>query len=343
MKAVVLQGARELRTETVPDPVLEPHGIIVQVRACGICGSDLHVYKKGGEPGIIFGHEFSGDVVEVGREVKDITRGMRVTAVGYKPCGQCYWCSQGKGHRCSHMALLGYQFPGAMAEYVFVPSAVVGRTVFPLPEELSYEDGASVEPLSISFFSVNRAQPKKEASILVIGLGVIGLYAIQVLKALGVDRVMASGRRPSRLAAAKALGADPVLNAAVEDTVGSLLEATNQMGFDTVLECVGSQLTFDQSVTLARGGGKIMLVGVYEEPLTWDPRPVITKNLTLIGCLGGNFPAAIELLRTGRVQATPLISHRFPLDQAPEAFRVQLQDPSAIKVMIKPWGDGGAR
>jgi len=336
MKALVLHGARDLRTETVPDPLLEPHGIIVKVKACGICGSDLHVYKKGGPEGTIFGHEFSGDVVEVGAQVKDIPPGMRVTAVGFKPCGQCFWCAQGKGHRCSDMALLGYQFPGAMAEYVHVPYAVLGRTVFPLPEGLSYEDGASVEPLSISYFSVNRARPKGEESFAVIGLGVIGLNALQVLRAMGASRVKAAGRRPARLQAAEALGADKVVDAAKEDTVAVLMEAVNGMGFDTVLECVGSQKTFDQSVALARGGGKVMLVGVYEEPLTWDPQPVIAKNLTLIGCLGGNFPASIELLKTGRVRAAPLISHRFPLNQGSQAFKVQLNDPSASKVMIEP-------
>jgi 2-desacetyl-2-hydroxyethyl bacteriochlorophyllide A dehydrogenase len=336
MKAAVMHGARDIRTETVPDPVLEPHGVIIKVKACGVCGSDLHVYKRDGQDGTIFGHEFSGDVAEVGAQVTGLTPGMRVTAVGFKPCGNCFWCLQGKGYRCSDMALLGYQFPGAMAELVHVPFAVLGRTVFPLPEELTYEDAASVEPLSISYFSVNRAQPKDNESIAIIGLGVIGLNAVQVLKALGVSQIVASGRRPSRLEAAKAFGADIVINAAEEDAVKAVMAATGKMGVNTVVECVGTQATFDQSLAMARGGGKIMLVGVYEEPLTWDPMPVIAKNLSLIGCLGGNFPASIELLRSGQVSAKPLITHRFSLDQAAEAFKVQIQDPGAIKVMIKP-------
>jgi 2-desacetyl-2-hydroxyethyl bacteriochlorophyllide A dehydrogenase len=336
MKAAVLHGAKDIRTEFVPDPVLEPHGVIIKVKACGVCGSDLHVYKRDGQEGTIFGHEFSGDVAEAGSQVTGIATGMRVTAVGFKPCGNCFWCAQGKGHRCSAMALLGYQFPGAMAEYVHVPLAVLGRTVFPLPDELTYEDGASVEPLSISYFSANRAQPKENESIAVIGLGVIGLNVIQVLKALGVSQILAGGRRPSRLEATKAFGAYIVIDAAKEDTVKAIMEVTGNMGVNTVVECVGVQTTFDQSVALARGGGKIMLVGVYEEPLTWDPQPVIAKNLSLIGCLGGNFPASIELLKNGKVSAKPLITHRFPLDLAAEAFKVQLQDPGAIKVMIKP-------
>lgn len=333
MKAAVMHGAQDIRTENVPDPVLQPHGVIIKVKACGICGSDLHVYKRD-EQGTIFGHEFSGDVVDVGSKVTGITPGMRVTAVGFEPCGKCFWCAQGKGHRCSDMALLGYQFPGAMAEYVHIPYAALGRTVFPIPETLSYEDAASVEPLSISYFSVNRAQPKPDESVAVLGLGVIGLYALQVLKSKGVTKILASGRRDSRLEAAKICGAGMVIDAAKDDAAEAAMSMTDKMGVNTVIECAGVQATFDQSIAMARGGGKIMLVGVYEHPLTWDPMQVIAKNLSLIGCLGGNFPASIDLLKSGQVSANPMITHRFPLDQAAEAFRTQLTDPGAIKVMF---------
>jgi len=336
MKAAVLHGAKDIRTETVPDPVCESHGIIIKVKVCGVCGSDLHVYKRDGQDGTIFGHEFSGDVVEVGSQVQGIKPGMRVTAAGFSPCGKCFWCREGKMHRCSNMALLGYQFPGAMAEYVHVPFATLGRSVFPLPNELTYEDGASVEPLSISYFSVNRAQPKENDVIAVIGLGVIGLYAIQVSKAMGVGKILASGRRPSRLETAKMCGADMVIDAAKDDTVKAMMEPTSNLGVNTVVECAGTQVTFDQSVAIARGGGKIMLVGIYEEPLTWDPLSVISKNITLIGCLGGNFPSAIEFLKSGKVKTKNIVTHIFSLDEAAKAFQAQLYDPKAIKVMIKP-------
>lgn len=335
MKAAVLCGEQDIRVQNVHDPVCEPHGVIIKVKLCGVCGSDLHVYKKDEGKGTIFGHEFSGDIVEVGSGVQGITTGMRVTAVGFSPCGKCYWCQQGKSHRCSDMALLGYQLPGAMAEYVHVPFAALGRNVFPLPEELSYEDGASVEPLSISYFSVNRAQPKENEIVAVIGLGVIGLYSIQVLKAMGVAKILASGRRPSRLGVAKNCGADLVIDAAKEDAAKIIMEATGSLGVNTVIECAGKQETFDESVAITRGGGKIMLVGVYEESISWDPISVLRKNLTLIGCLGGNFPAAIELLKSGKAKTKGMITHFFPLDDTAQAFRAQLTDPTAIKVMIK--------
>jgi 2-desacetyl-2-hydroxyethyl bacteriochlorophyllide A dehydrogenase len=336
MKAAVLHRAKDIRTETVPDPVCESHGIIIKVKVCGVCGSDLHVYKRDGQDGTIFGHEFSGDVAEVGSQVQGIKPGMRVTAAGFRPCGKCFWCREGKMHRCSNMALLGYQFPGAMAQYVHIPFAALGRSVFPLPEELSYDDGASVEPLSISYFSVNRAQPKENETIAVIGLGVIGLYAIQVLKAMGVTKILASGRRPARLETARICGADLVIDAVKDDAVKAIMEATSNLGVNTVVECAGMQATFDQSVAMVRGGGKIMLVGIYEEPLTWDPLHVISKNITLIGCLGGNFPASIELLKSGKVKTKNMITHIFSLDEAAKAFQVQLQGGGAIKVMINP-------
>ncbi len=336
MKAAVLHGACDIRTEEVADPVLESHGVIIKVKACGICGSDLHVYKRDGHEGTIFGHEFSGDVVAVGSGVADIRTGERVTAVGFRPCGQCFWCKQGKTHRCSDMALLGYQFPGAMAQYVAIPFAARGRNVFPLPADMTYEEAASVEPLSISYFSVRKGQPSEKDTAAVLGAGVIGLNAIQVLKAMGVSKVLASGRRPSRLQAAKACGADLVVDAAFDNVVEAIAKGTDGMGVNIVVECAGKQQTFDEAIDIARGGGKVLLVGVYEQPLSWDPLKAMGKNITLVGCLGGNFPASIDLICSGKVNVKPYITHSFPLEEAAQAFRVQLEDKGAIKVMLKP-------
>jgi len=336
MKAAVLRGPQDIRTETVPDPKVEPGGVIIRVKACGVCGSDLHVYREEGHEGTIFGHEFSGDVVEVGTGVSDIRIGERVTAVGFRPCGTCFWCREEKPHRCSNMALLGYQIPGAMAEFVSIPFAALGRNVFRLPQELTYEDGATVEPLSISLFSVKRAQPKERDTVVVLGAGVIGLGAIQVLKAMDVSRVLAAGRRASRLQAARDCGADLVVDAASEDVLEAIMAGTSGVGPDIVVECAGSPDTFRQAIDMVRGGGKIMLVGIFEQPFAWEPREVIIKNLTLIGCLGGNFPGAIDLLKSAKVNTRSFVTHRFSLDKAAEAFRVQAKDPEAIKVMIIP-------
>ena len=336
MKAAVMHRAREIKIEEVAYPVLEPAGVIIKVNTCGICGSDLHEYKRDGNEGTIFGHEFSGDVVEAGSQVTGITAGMRVTAAGYRPCGKCFWCRQGKGHRCPAMALLGYEFPGAMAQYVHVPLAVLGRTIFLMPDELTYEEGALAEPLSVSYYSIQRAKPKESETVAVIGLGIIGLCAVQVLKSMGVARIIASDLKPARLAAAKICGADVVINAAKEDVVKKAMEVTGDMGVNTVVDCAGMQATFDQALSMVQARGKIIMIAVHEEPLKWDPISVISGNISMIGCRGGSFPAAIDLLKRGKVKSGHLISHTFPLDKAGEAFQVQLNDPQAIKVMIKP-------
>jgi threonine dehydrogenase-like Zn-dependent dehydrogenase len=335
MKAAILRGPQEIRIENVPKPMVEPDGIIVRVRACGICGSDLHVYKQSGQEGTIFGHEFSGDVSEVGSQVTDLAVGDRVTAVGFRPCGKCFWCLQGRSHRCSDLALVGYQLPGAMAEYVSIPMARMGKNVFKLPDHLSYEVGATVEPLSIALFAVRKAQPKETETAIVFGAGIIGLNSIQVLKSMGVSRILVSGRRPSRLKAAQICGASLAVDAAHSEVVKSIMDAASAVGGDLAIECAGVQETFDQAVEVVRGGGRIMLVGIYEQPLTWDPIRVISKNITLVGCLGGNFPGAIDLLQKGLVDPRPLISHVFPLDKAQEAFQMQIGDQEAIKIIIK--------
>jgi len=336
MKAAVLHGACDIRIEDRPKPIVEPDGVLVKVKACGICGSDLHPYKLGERQGTIFGHEFSGDVVEVGANVVEIREGERITGVGYRHCGQCYWCQQGQFHRCSALALLGYELPGALAEYVLIPRAQLGRTVFRLPAALTYEEGATVEPLSVAVYAVRRAQPQAEGTAVIIGAGMIGLCVVQVLKALGVSRVIVSGRRAKRLEAARESGADLVIDAAAEDAVLMVQEATSGMCADIVVECAGSPTTFQQAIDVVRGRGKIMLVGVYEESVRWDPGIAINKNVTLVGCLGGNFPRAIELLETCEVNTKTLITHEFPLDKAREAFETQLNAQDAIKVMVNP-------
>jgi threonine dehydrogenase-like Zn-dependent dehydrogenase len=335
MKAAVLRGPNDIRIEEAADPVLEPDGIIIRVRACGICGSDLHIYKQSGQEGTIFGHEFSGDVIQVGSQVTDLAIGERVSAIGFRPCGKCFWCSRGKAHRCSDLALVGYQLPGAMAEYVSIPAARVGRNVFKLPDNLSYEVGATIEPLSIALFSVRKAQPKETDTAVVFGAGIIGLNSIQVLRSMRLSKILATGRRPARLQAAKTCGASLALESDSE-VIKTIMEATSGLGADLAVECAGVQETFDQAVEVVRGGGRIMLVGIFEKPLTWDPLKVISKNISLAGCLGGNFPGAIDLLQKGLVDTSPLISHAFSLDKAQEAFQVQLRNPEAIKVIIKP-------
>ena len=334
MRGAIIRGKCDIRVETVPDAQIEPGGIIVKVKTCGICGSDLHPYRLGERLGIISGHEFSGDVVEVGEGIDDIKVGDRVSAVSYRPCGACYWCKQGLPQRCSNLSMAGEHFAGAMADYILVPNAHLNLNVFKLPDNLSYEEAATIEPTAVSSFAVRRAKVQPENTVAVIGAGIIGLGIIQILKANGVSKVIASARRESRLKAAAISGADLVIDAATADPVQATIDATDGLGVNVVFDCAGSPSTFQQSLEMVRGGGKFIMVALYEQPITWNTYIAISKNITLLGILGGHFPSALEYLASGKVNTKPLITHQFPLDQVQEAFEKQVNSPDAIKILI---------
>jgi threonine dehydrogenase-like Zn-dependent dehydrogenase len=354
VKAATYYGAGDIRVEDVSDPNLEADGVIIQVKACGICGSDLHPYKVGGyieagfvQPGLIMGHELSGDVVEVGANVSDIKKGDRVTTASILPCGECGSCQEGQFSRCSSMKVLGFQMPGAFAEYVSIPLAIVSQTIFPLPDKISYEVGATVEPLSVGVNAAKRAQPTAGDTVAILGAGMIGQCTMQAFKALGVAQVIVSETSKKRLEVARATGADIVINAAEEDSILRVREMTSGMGADIVAECAGTPITFQQAIGMVRGGlqqafeterpdGKIMLVGVYEQPIQWAPISVINNSVRMIGCFAGAFPPAIELLRIGKVDTKPLISHEFTIENTREAFETQLNTDESLKVIIKP-------
>ena len=349
MKAAVYYGPGDIRVEDVQDPELETDGIIIRVKACGICGSDLHPYRISGlmEPGMIMGHEFSGEVVSVGQNVSGIQKGDRVTAASIQPCGDCQWCNNKETHRCLNMRVLGFHMPGAFAEYVSIPLALIDQTVFLLPDDMSYEAGATIEPLSVGEHIVRRAAPTSGEIVVILGAGAIGLFAVQIFKAAGVAKIIVSEVSPNRLKMAEAMGADRVIDAVREEPAQQVLAATSGVGADIVVECAGVPGTFQQAVEMLHGGmqqafeteradGRIMLTGIFEQPVQWSPNSVIRKSARMIGCYAGSFPQAIGLLKAGKVQTEPLITGEYPLDSAVDAFKAQADAGNSVKVLIKP-------
>ena len=337
MNAAVLRNARDIVIKDVPEPVVEPDGVIIKVKACGICGSDLHLYKTGAPAEWIPGHEFSGDIVDVGSRVTGVKTGDRVVAMCGRGCGECCWCRQGQWLRCSRMSLLGYGIPGAFAEYVSVPYFQLDTYAARLPDSLSYEVGATAEPLSVALYSVSRAQPNTGDTVVVIGLGIIGLCIIQVLKTLGITGIIVSGRRSVRLKLAKTAGADTIINAASDNIVPVVQEKTSSKSADIVFECAGTAETFEQSFRMVHNGGKVALVGLYEQPVTWNPATIVSHDIDIIGCgLRFDLPGAIDLITSGQVDTEPYISHEFPLEGIREAFETQLTADDAVKVLVKP-------
>ncbi len=340
MKAAVFRE-KNFTFEDVPYPTLEPNGVIVKVAAAGICGSDLHFFERGGRPGgsgTIMGHEFSGDVVEVGAEVKGVKKGDRVVAMSGKGCGECYWCQRGEFIKCAKLGFIGYAMPGAFAEYVHVPNFRMGQYCAKLTPKISYEDAATAEPISVAWYAVTQMKPRPDEICVVIGLGVIGLAVVQILKSMGVQTIIASGRREERLRVARESGATVVVDAAKEDVVAAVAEnAKNGRGADVVFEVAGFTETFQQALKMVHRGGRIDLVGLYGEPVTWSPNVLVGQDVNLFGCgLKWDLPGAIELIKAGKVNPGSLVTHQFPLAQANEAFQVQQKDPKAIKVLLKP-------
>ena len=334
MKAAVWRGVRDVRVENVPDAKVEPGGVLVKVNHCGICGTDLHHYNLGTCQGIIFGHEFSGEVVGVGTGVEGINIGDHVTDIGFRSCGKCNWCKQGAPQRCSNLLIFGENVTGAMAEYISLHDAKLNQNVFKLPANMSYEESATIEPLAVSSFAIRRAKVQPENTVAVIGAGIIGLGIILILKANGVSKIIASARRASRLNAARESGADLVIDAAAEDTVQIIKDATDGQGVDVVFDCAGNQATFQQGLEVVRRGGKFNMVALYEQPFDIDTGKIISKNIALLGIMGGHFPSAIEYMASGKVNTRSLITHHFPLDQVKEAFETQIREQDAIKVLI---------
>ena len=339
MKAAVFHGPMDIKIEEVDKPKMRDDRILVNVKACGICGSDLHMYKldlftnilcwrldNGGIPG----HEFSGEVVEVGSKVQDIHVGDRVAAM----------------------------FLGGMAEYALVPP-LAGRTMAKLPPEVSYEEGATLEPLANSLHAALKGNPAKGENAMVFGAGIIGLGVIQCLKALdvGLNKIIAVDVSDLRLEAAKRIGADEIINAAVDDSYEKVMEMVGSAplmfqpkqvtpAVDIVYDCVGyikdrpEPLVIQKAMQMSREiTGRIVVHGIFEENVTLDLEPMVLKQVDILGSFGF-FPPdveqSLELIRTKKVDRLGLISHSYTLDRTKEAFDKQSKVEESVKVLVKP-------
>jgi len=353
MRAGVFRGVRQVPIEDVPDPSPGPRDIILEVKACGICGSDLHTYAQGmlAEEGQVMGHEFSGEVVEVGPEVEGIAVGDRVTGLPIQPCGDCRQCLEGRAHLCETWTRrsVGYGIPGAFAERLWIPQAVLGGNVHRVPDGLAFEDAALVEPLAVGVHAVGQAGPAPGDVALVLGLGTIGLQVAQVLLARGVAQVIGADLSSLRRSVASELGVTAVAGAdlgvtavAGADLGAAVAQAAGFRPIDVVFEATGAPQLVQGALEIVRPAGTVVLIALYEERADLDPTMIVQKELTVRGSAiytPDEFHEAIELLASGRAKGQPLITHRWPLEALGEAFEAQLEKDSAIKVMIT--SDGG--
>jgi (R,R)-butanediol dehydrogenase/meso-butanediol dehydrogenase/diacetyl reductase len=347
MKAAVYRGIEQVQVEDVPEPEAGAQDVVVEVAACGICGSDLHTYLHGSfvEPGQVMGHEFAGPVIEVGSEVQGVAVGDRVTALPLVGCGACARCAEGRYNLCgtAWTTAIAYGEPGGFAQRVRVPGAVVGENVFKLSDDVSDEEGATVEPLAVAVHAVKLAPQVEGATACVLGLGTIGQEVAQVLRARGARRVIGLDVSQLRIDAARELGAD-----ALDGSGGAAEALTSALGegeeVDVVFECSGVPALATTALESVRAGGTIVVLALYDDPVTFNPTALVQKELRMQGSIAytsEDFADAVELLRTRQARADVLITHREPLDRVAEAFREQLEKESSLKVLVTP-GNGAA-
>lgn len=320
MKALAYYGKEDLRFIELPRPTISDSEILLQVKQVGICGTDLHIYHGGMTvpTPLVMGHEFVGDVIEVGVKVRNVQVGDRAVAEHVVGCGVCDYCSRGQKNLCINPVVIGLHRAGALAEYMVLPAELV----FKLPDSLSYEAGVLAEPLSIAVYAAQKAILKAGQFVVVIGQGPIGLFVDVVAREKGV-KVIGVDVLDSRLDYALKHGfVDYCINSKTEDVLKKIQEITGVDGADVVFEVVGVEPTAQLALNVARRGGEVMMLGVFEHDVSINMMHVVKKELIVRGswtCLDA-FPATIALLEEKKIHIDDFITHRYSFDNAIKAF-----------------------
>ena len=343
MKALLLTEYKQMQVTDVDEPTVGPDDILVQVEACGICGSDIHGYDGSTGrriPPLVMGHEAAGVVVGTGENVTDLPDGTRVTFDSMVSCGKCEFCADGHRNLCDDRMVLGvscgdYRRHGAFAERISVPR----RIVYQLPDSLSFEHAALVEAVSVAVHAANVTPIKLGDTVVVVGAGMIGLLTLQAVRAAGATRVIAVDLNDKRLAVAKELGADEVLRADQCDVPAAIRDMTRGRGADVAMEVVGATPTVVTAIESVRKGGSVCLVGNVAPTIELPLQSVVTREISLHGTCGcnGEYPECIDLMNRGAINVAPLITSKISLADSPKWFeRLHSGDPDQMKVVVCP-------
>jgi L-iditol 2-dehydrogenase len=330
---------RDVRIEEMRIPEIGDDEILVKVVASGICGSDvLEWYRKKKAP-LVLGHEISGEIVEVGRGVKKYKVGERVFVSHHIPCNTCHYCLRGHHTACETLHTTNFN-PGGFAQYLQVPRLNVDRGVFPLPPEVSFEEGAFIEPLACVVRGQRIAGLEPGQSVLVLGSGISGILHILTAKALGAGRILATDINDYRKQKAEEFGAEAVIDAH-DDVPARVRELNGGRGVDLVIICTGALPAFNQAFKSVDRGGTVMFFAT-TDPGTEVKVPVneFWRNEIKLMPSYGNAPLdaveAIELIRSRRISVKEMITHRLPLTEAAEGFRLVAEGRESLKVILLP-------
>ena len=343
MKALVLTDYFQFEYKDVPDPVCKDDEVIVNVKACAICGSDVHGYDGTSgrrQPPIIMGHEAAGVISAVGKNVTGYRPGDRVTFDSTVYCGKCWYCRRGEVNLCENRMVLGvacddYRNPGAMAEYVAVPE----RILYKIPDEVTFVQAAGVEPLSVAMHAVSMSKLRLANHVAVVGAGTIGLLITQLVKAAGAVDITVIDIDDARLNLAKKFGATDVINSAKEDPAPLVRDKSHGRGADVVFEAVGISATIQTAISCTRVGGSVVMVGNLAAKVDLPLQRCVTQQIDLQGTCAsaGEYDACLEMIGHGMVDIDSIISKVVPLSEGAEWFdRLHAAEPGLIKVVLEP-------
>lgn len=344
MQAAVWHNIKDVRIEQVDEPKVLPNQIKVKVEWAGICGSDLHAYQhglameahpiSGQKPPLTLGHEFSGTIVEVGEDVIGHQLGERVAVEPLIYCGDCYACKRGYYNQCSKVGFVGLNRDGGFAEYAIVDENMVHI----LPENVSFEEGALVEPTAVSFYAVRESKLKAGDSVAIFGAGPIGLLTLLSAKAAGATQIIVVDLSEERLNKAKELGATTIINGRRDDIADLILQLTNG-GVSVAYECAGVQATMTNAVASVKQGGQVMAIAVFAKPVSVDMGKLMFKAADVTSTLAYRhvFPEVIEMIATGRLDVKQVITKKITInDIVEEGFNQLINDVKQAKILVRP-------
>ncbi|MGL4607073.1 MAG: galactitol-1-phosphate 5-dehydrogenase [Eubacteriaceae bacterium] len=330
MLAAVLHSPGDLRIEKQPIPKdLAPNDVLVKVKAAGICGSDLDRVMKTGTYSFprIPGHEFSGVIAAIGSKVKNFSIGDRVLVAPIIPCFHCEYCQSGNFGQCSHYDYLGSRSDGGFSEFVKVPS----RNLIILPSEISFIEGAAIEPAAVTLHGINRIKITAGDSVAILGCGAIGIFAIQFAKIMGATEIIGVDISDEKLAFGKKAGCTKVINALKDNPVDKILEATQSTGVNVCIETAGTPITQVQSIQCTKKHGRILYLGTAHKDVIIPPHVfehIVRNEITLTGSWnsysapfpGSEWRSTIEYLQQKRLDIQSFITHTFPLQESPRVI-----------------------
>jgi len=339
MKVAMYYNNNDVRIEEMPVPSIGDNELLVKVKASGICGSDVMEWYRIKKAPRILGHEITGDIVEIGKNVKKYRIGDRVFVSHHVPCNTCRFCLNNQQTLCHTLHSTNF-YPGGFAEYLRVPEINVDRGVFVLPKEMSYDEGVFIEPLACVVRGLKTAEMKPGQTVLVLGSGISGLLQIKLAKAWKAGKILATDVEEHRLKAAKKFGADAVIHA--KDDVPEQVKKHNDGKLaDLVILCTGAPSAVKQALKSVDSGGTILFFAP-TEPGIEIPFPLFdlwNKQIKMVSTYAGSpedINIAIDLIKSKKVNVVDMISHKLPLSEAAKGFQLVAKAQESIKVILEP-------